>query len=400
MSRGAVIATAMIAVALVGAFLFLHRSHAPRRPAAAASHAAAAAAAPTSLRPTAPTSLPEAPTLAMIQSDGERAARLWLSRANAVALAAKTKKFGAEVADLSEQPPDRAWPALTRLARNGDAAALAMAMQIGVECRNADATLRALNRHPHANVAEIAYRDLSPSWKSFIDALATLQQDREHERLARCTNVDGVLDFAWMMFERFFTPGNAEAQLAIAADLENDDDAIAEMRKLAGEIGTLDARRSLAERLIRAQSVDYQTEGEATLELLADGDAASASLLASCYAHGCGGFHARPDEADAWIEHAAADGDAAALHDRIARLESAGKTGEAWAWSLYGLELARSGCLERETPTYVAIAQSASDEERVRAALGPAQQNAGRALAYELAARWGIATKQRLGCSG
>src|SRR5690606_34986947 len=76
----------------------------------------------------------ESPTAATISADAERSARVWLTRAAAVARARRASLFGEDVARLLALPADDAWSALTDRARDGDRAAAAAAMLLATEC--------------------------------------------------------------------------------------------------------------------------------------------------------------------------------------------------------------------------------------------------------------------------
>ena len=135
------------------------------------------------------------------------------------------------------------------------------------------------------------------------------------------------------------------------------------------------------------------------LEQLALEDPNAANRIGYCLAEGCGAFPADAPAARAWREQAAGAGDDTGLTVLAIDLDASGDKVAAWAWSLYRLDLAISGCLETISTSYRSIAFAAQDEARRKALLSPAEQNAGLAISYAIFGRWERLAKERLSCA-
>ena len=334
----------------------------------------------------------------MIAADPERSARAWIERSDEVVRAKKERRFGTAVARLLTLPPAEAWSALTARARDGDVAAATAAMLLANECSIISVQL-------FSNVVEDTRRvdhltaSLPQDRERFFRAIDAQWRERLRARIASCADVGGVLDFALMALDRFVRPADADAQLAEVADVSDDATAIANLRLLADQTGSENARRALGERLMQSRDVGNQAEGRALLEQLAIDDGDIVSFLAACFNKGCGFFRGDPSAAEAWIERAAGLGEWWALTTHMAELETTGQPADAWAWALYRLDLAQAGCFEENQPQFMFIAQAAQDAFRIEQSLNADQQAAGRRAARAIEVSWEAQAAAKLGCA-
>lgn len=380
-----------------------HRTAAARRASSAANRASAGAVGPRAPSgatdnpaATAPDAArPAAPTVDLIGRDAAGAAQLWHARAWDVLYAKNRKEFGDDVARLMQLPYDQAWDELLAKANDGDIRAGAAVMQIASIC---DAEANRFAR-PNTRVvpASSYFKTLPDGWKAFIDRIGELHDD-DHRRITQCEGVGDAFDLAMLFFDRFFTADNPEAQVEIAADNKDRRQAIADLRGILAAHDVPRGRLGLGDLLMQSSDATERAEGRAMLEALAPDDPAAATRLAYCLQHGCGGAEPEPDAARAWLEKAGGLGDELALSYLIESLEKNGDRSAAWAWSRYALDLALDGCFEMLQPAYVQVAGRASDEAQKKAALTPAEQNAGLAIGYAISGRWEKQARERLSC--
>jgi TPR repeat protein len=343
----------------------------------------------------APAALPAAPSREMIGRDSDAAARLWLARADQVLLAKDRKEYGADVARLLRLNPDQAWRELTERVNAGDLQAAAAAVRIASLCMPFDEAADAARRPTFSRL----YPDLQETWKSFLGRLDAIQKDMRRERASHCEGVGKPDDAMDTLFDLEFRAENPEARIGIAAQNKDDAEAIADLRKVAADTGLERAKFVLGDRLLVSQDPAEQAEGRALLEHVAPNDPLVAVRLGHCLADGCEAFPADPPAARAWFEQAAGAGDEFGLILLTTDLDASGEKVAAWAWSLYALDLAISGCFETISPSYRSIAFAAQDEARRRSLLSPAEQNAGLAMSYAIFGRWERQAKERLSCA-
>ena len=236
-------------------------------------------------------------------------------------------------------------------------------------------------------------------WIDFIAAIDAQQNARRAERTDGCTGVGGTLDFAEMTLDRFMRPDDPQAQLGEAEQIDDDKDAIPLLRNLADRLGTEEARRELGQRLFNSTNLAESAEGLAMLESLAESDDLAAETLIHCFSSGCGSV--APDSAIAmtWMEHAAGLGSLSALTEIHNELVKAGNNADAWAWAMYGLELATAGCLESNQPSPTGVLL---DEQRVLELdhlLDATQRAQGQASLQTIQQRWEPQAMLNLGCN-
>ncbi|MFI4970891.1 MAG: hypothetical protein ACHP7D_11860 [Lysobacterales bacterium] len=342
---------------------------------------------------------PFALTRAMIPADPHRSARDWMTGSDTAVTAKNEKLFGRVVAHLLALPPSDAWSALTERAHDGDVAAATAAMLLATECEHLPQQVSSIGAG-HAQYVDRLTSGLPEGWEPFLRAVDSAWRDRLDARVVSCADIGGVWDFALMALDRFMRPEDAGMQLAAAQDIDDDATAIADLRQLAGQTDDTNARRALDERLMRSGDIGEQAEGRELLEQLAADDPDVVSFLAMCFRESCGHFHGDPSVADAWVERAAGLGDWWALNTRIADLQAAARTTDAWAWALYRLDLAQAGCFETNQPQLMYIAQAAQDVFRLESALSAGQQAQGRVTASAITTRWEAQAAARLGCAG
>ena len=338
------------------------------------------------------TALTATPSRELIVRDSEAAARLWQARAEQVLLAKDRKEYGADVARLLRLNPDQAWRELIERAKAGDIQAAAASVRIASLCMPFDEAADATRRPTFL----ASYPDLPESSKSFLARVDAIQKDIRRERVSHCAGVGKPGD---VTDDLFFRPENAEAQIGIASENKNDAEAIADLRKIARDTGLEYAKFALGDRLLVSQDPAEQAEGRALLEELAPDDPIVAIRLGHCLAEGCDAFPADPPAARAWFEQAAGAGDGLGMSNLTTYLDANGDKVAAWAWSLYALDLAISGCFETISPSYRSIAWTAEYEARRKALLSPAEQNAGLAISYAIFGRWERLAKERLSCA-
>jgi len=135
------------------------------------------------------------------------------------------------------------------------------------------------------------------------------------------------------------------------------------------------------------------------LEQLAPDDPDVANRLGYCLQNGCGGL--KPDliAARSWFEVSAGLGDSIGLSEIEHALAEGGDSAGAWAWSVYALDLALDGCFVSLSASHIFVAPAALIEAQARAALSPAEQNAGLAISYAIFGRWERLAKERLSCA-
>lgn len=344
-------------------------------------------------QPAAP--LPARPSRELITLDSDAAARLWQARVEQVLLAKDRKQYGAEAAQLLRLNPDQAWRELTERAKAGDMQAAAASVRIASLCVPFDEAADTARQPMFSR----RYPDLSETWISFLGRLDAIQKDIRRERVSHCEGVGKPDDAMGTLFDLEFRAENPEAQIGIAAENKNDAEAIADLRKVAAATGLERAKFVLGDRLLVSRDPAEQAEGRALLEQVAPNDPFVAVRLGRCLADGCEAFPADPPAARAWFEQAAGAGEEFGLILLASDLDASGEKVAAWAWSLYALDLAISGCFEIISPSYRNIASAAQDEARRKALLSPAEQNAGLAMSYAIFGRWERQAKERLSCA-
>jgi hypothetical protein len=338
-----------------------------------------------------------APSRDAIARDPESAARDWHAFALRVIAAKRKRALGDEVGALMSLPYDQAMPALRSRALDGDGAAASAIAEIVLTCR-AEAARRAGRPSTHSNAAA-RWPHLSPAWATFADRLDADFWSAHEARTDHCPDDSGFVDFVLQLMDRYLRSDNVEARIDIAADNTDKAQAIADLRALVADGAGARAEYLLADRLLTEPDAASQTDGIAIFERLAADDPVSALRLGDCFAKGCDGFKARPDEAIPWIEEAAGNGEFSAYTLLLPRLDADGDAAAAWAWSLYRLDLALDGCFESTEPEAFRIGEAANDEARRRATLGSADQNAGLARYYEISGRWEKRARERLDCA-
>lgn len=332
-----------------------------------------------------------------IEENSAAAATAWLQRADAAITAKRAHQFGVEVAAIAALPPAEAWDKLTQRARDGDVQAGAAAMLLANECKVL-ADLRALPRRS-SNPVNSAAKGLTPEWKAFAAAIDSQQQARLAQRMDDCEGVGGVMDFVELALDRFMRPDNPEIQLAEAADIEGDDDAIAALRALATQPGSENAQRELGERLMKSRNAAESAEGFLLLQSLADSDEGVTAFLAFCLHDGCGGFPPDPAAPTQWMERAAGSGNVAALLEHINDLIAARDIAAAWAWASYRLELAINGCFEFGAPTSTWVLQAAQTLSVLEPQLDSTQRSQALTALLAIRQRWLPSAMANLGCA-
>lgn len=338
---------------------------------------------------------PASPTVELISRDPAAAAQRWQSRAWNVLYAKNRKLFGDDVARLMQLPYDEAWDGLVAKAKDGNIGAATAVLQIANICK-AESTRFT---RPNAKVypASYFYRALPDTWKPFVDRLGELR-DETHRRITRCEGVGDVFNLAMPFFDWFFAADNPEAQIEIAGENKDRNQAIADLREIVAAHDIPRGRAALGDLLMQSDDADERAQGRAMLEAFAPDDPEVATRLAYCLQHGCGGSEPEPAAARQWLEKAAGLGDELGLSHLIAMLDESGDPAAAWAWSHYALDLALDGCFEMFLPSYMQIATRASDEARKKAVLTPAEQNAGLAIGYAISGQWEKPARERLAC--
>lgn len=193
-------------------------------------------------------------------------------------------------------PPAQAWIALSERGRDGDASAATAATTLAMECERLLELRASSNSQSHR--AAVDAKNLPDEWRTFAEAINAQYYARITQRTNDCTGVGGALDFAAMALDRFFPSDDPQVQLQEATTIEDDAEAIADLRRLADRLGTEEARRDLAERLIKSRDTAKSTEGRALLESLASDDELAATSLAACLRDGCGASPADPSRSN------------------------------------------------------------------------------------------------------
>ena len=342
---------------------------------------------------------PAAPAREMIERDPEAAARLWTAHAKTVLRAKNRKEYGDEVARLMELPFREGWGPLMQKANDGDLRAAAAAISISSLC-TAEAT-RGNVPHGRERPASSFYKNLPDAMKPFIDRIAELHTKEYEQRVAGCTGVDKSTDLAYSFIDILLRPENVEAQIEIAGENKDRAAAVADLRAILARQDNARGRLVLGDVLMGSDDPAEHAEGRARLEALAFDHPEVANRLGYCLrgdAEGCG--NTAPDAAAArsWFEVSAGLGDPAGLSEIGNALEADGDRAAAWAWSLYGLDLALDGCFESFYPSHIHVAGAARTEAERRAGLTPAEQNAGLAISYAIEGRWAKRARERLSC--
>ncbi len=319
-----------------------------------------------------------------------------MEHADAAIAAKRVRQFGVVVAKLAALPPAQAWAKLTQRARDGDFEAAAAAALLATECSRL-LELRESRLKPSHDIERA--KNMPQKWIDFITAINTQQNARRTQRTDGCPGVRSMLDFVQMTTDRFMRPDDPQAQLGEAEQMADDKDAIPLMRDLADRLGTPEARRELGQRLINSRNPAESAEGLAILESLAESDELAAETLIQCFKSGCGSVVPDSVIATTWMEHAAGLGSLLALTELHNELVKSGSNADAWAWAMYGLELATAGCLEtnQPSPTWVLLnAQRLFDLDHL---LDAAQRARAQALLPTIRQRWESQAMINLGCS-
>ena len=341
--------------------------------------------------------LPDVPSGDLIGRDGAAAAELWHARALSVMFAKNRKEYGDEVARLMQLPYDESWGPLRDLADDGDTGAAHALAIVAMICSAEEKQLG--QRATTAPGPSRYYKDLSGSWKLFVDRLAQIEHADHAERASHCSGIGDKFDFMSLLLDKFLQSDHPDILAEMVADNADAKQAIADLRELIAKGAGPHTGFVLGDRLLRQRDPAQQAEGRAMLERLAADDPTVASRLAYCLSKGCDGFAPQPGDALPWLEMAAGGGDLSASLLLTEKFDADGAVVDAWAWSLYTLDLALAGCYEVISPTYIAVASAGDKESRRRAQLSPPQQNAGLATFYEISGRWEQGTKQRLACA-
>lgn len=334
--------------------------------------------------------------LRLIADSPTSAATVWMEHADAAIAAKRVRQFGVVVAKLAALPPAQAWAKLTQRARDGDFEAAAAAALLATECSRL-LELRESRLKPSHDIERA--KNMPQKWIDFITAINTQQNARRTQRTDGCPGVRSMLDFVQMTTDRFMRPDDPQAQLGEAEQMADDKDAIPLMRDLADRLGTPEARRELGQRLINSRNPAESAEGLAILESLAESDELAAETLIQCFKSGCGSVVPDSVIATTWMEHAAGLGSLLALTELHNELVKSGSNADAWAWAMYGLELATAGCLEtnQPSPTWVLLnAQRLFDLDHL---LDAAQRARAQALLPTIRQRWESQAMINLGCS-
>jgi hypothetical protein len=403
-ARVAIIVVAVVVVALIAApILRRYRAmHAHADTAAVLSagrsplHATANSAKHGDIANEAPaTQLSAAPSRDLIGRDGVAAAQLWQARARDVMFAKGRKEYGEEVARLMQLPYDQAWGPLLDLADAGNTAAATALLLIASNC-NAEQYFQ--NQKP-PSAASVFFKGLPESWKPFVDRLAEIEHTEHVERVSHCAGTGDKFDLVDLVLDKYLQSDHPDVLADMVADNTDATQAIADLREVIAKGAGAHAEFMLADRLLTQRDPAQQAEGRALLERLAPEDPAVAARLAYCLVHGCDAFVAQPAAARPWLDAAAGGGDEFGTSLLIEELDAQGNVVDAWAWSLYTLDLALGGCYELIVPTYRAVAAAARNESVHKGKLSPVQQNAGLASFYEISGRWERKAKERMACA-
>ena len=389
----------VLIILVVGGATLWSRHHRSATKATALALARSASLAGNSTNPAAPhpTPRPAPTTQAAIAADPAIAAAAWLARADSVVAAKRARTYRPDVAALMNLPPAQAWATLSERGRDGDASAATAAITLAMECERL-LELRALSTSQLQRAAVIA-KNLPDEWRAFSEAIDAQYYARIAQRTSDCTGVGGALDFAAMTLDLFFRSDDPQVQLEEATTIEDDTEAIADLRQLADRLGTQEARRDLDERLIKSRDAAESAEGRALLESLADEDGMAAEALASCLRNGCGTTFPDPQAARSSLERAAGLGSLSALADLINDLVTSGNLVEAWAWAGYRFDLASAACFEFGQPTPAWMIQTGRDAFRLREQLNATQQAQGNVIAQSIRQRWQTLAMTNLGCA-
>ena len=341
------------------------------------------------------TKLLAAPSRDLIGRDGVAAANVWQARAREVMFAKNRKEYGEEVARLMQLPYDQAWGPLLDLANAGSTAAATVLMLIASNC-NAEGYFQ---NQKAPSAASGFFKDLPESWKPFVDRLAEIEHAAHVERVSHCAGTGDTFDLVELVLDKYLQSDHPDILADMVADNTDATQAIADLRDLIAQGAGPHAEFSLGDRLMTQRDPAQQAEGRALLERLAADDPRVAARLAYCLVQGCDAFAAQPAAAHPWLELAAGGGDEFGVSLLMEDLDARGDVVDAWAWSLYTLDLALDGCYELVVPTYRAVAAAAEKESLRKAKLSPAQQNAGRAMFYEVSGRWARKAKERMACA-
>jgi hypothetical protein len=341
------------------------------------------------------TKLPAAPTRDFIGRDGIAAAQLWQMRAREVMFAKNRKEYGEEVARLMLLPYDQAWGPLLDLADAGDTGAATALLLITSVC-NAEASVQ--NQKQPASASRFL-KDLPENWKPFVDRLAEIEHAEHVERVSHCAGTGDKVDLVDLVLDKYLQSDHPDVLADMVADNTDATQAIADLRELIAKGAGPRAEFLLGDGLLTQRDPAQQAEGRALLERLAADDPNVATRLSYCLVHGCDAFAAQPAAASPWLEMAAGGGEEFGTSLLMENLDAQGDVVDAWAWSLYTLDLALGGCYELIVPTYRAAAAAAQTESVRKAKLSPAQQNAGLASFYEISGRWERKAKERMSCA-
>jgi hypothetical protein len=335
--------------------------------------------------------------LRLIADSPTSAAAAWMEHADAAIAAKRARRFGVDVATMAALPPAEAWAKLTQLARDGDVAATAAALVLASECKRLLEQRESPLKPSH--YIEHATRNLPQEWIDFITAIDIQQNARVAARTDNCTGVGGMLDFAQMAIDRFMRPDDPQAQLWEAAQMEDDKDAIPLMRNIADRLGTEEARRELGVRLISSKNAAESAEGLAILESLAESDELADMTLIYCFRSGCGSVTPDPAIAIIWMEDAAGLGDPIGGQALQNEFVTSGNNVEAWAWAMYGLELATAGCLESNEPSPTWVLQDARRAFDLDHLLDATQRTQAQAILQTIRQRWESLAMTNQGCA-
>ncbi|MGA8277160.1 MAG: hypothetical protein WB784_03065 [Rhodanobacteraceae bacterium] len=339
-----------------------------------------------------------APTMFTIVNAPDRSARLWLARADQVSARKRTRQFGPEVAALLDQSAADAWNALRKRASDGDEKAALAAMLLLNECK-ALAGKPPEARSPHRSTTDPFDAAMLPAgWIRFLHGIDTAQQSQREARTASCADIGGVWDFALMALDRFVDPHDPQAQLDEIESEPDDAETIPALRRLANQLDTDAARSALGEQLLESRDPQDQDEGRELLEKMAANNPTVVGFLANCFRNGCGAYRGNPDAAPTWVERAAGLGFPWALQTCITDLQTAEQPGEAWAWALYRLELARAGCTIFNRPDMITVANAAQCVFQIQATLSVAQQAQARATLAAIERSWLAPAMAALDC--
>ncbi len=309
-----------------------------------------------------------------------------MARAQANISARYWSKFGASNVRLMNLPPAQAWRALTDRADDGDMRATVAAVMVAYECQAENN----IGKRPYNELwINQQVRGLPPYWATFIRSV-DMQVYRHHQALAEsCKKVGGIWNFLMLAIDRFMQPKNLQMQLVEATRIKDDEDAIAQLRRLSAELGTEEARRDLGERLLHARSRTHQAEGLDMLESLADHDPYVVHLLAECLRNGCGHYVGNRQLAVGWVRRAARIGDWFPLTWTIEGFEKQSDPVNALAWTLYRQDLTFAGCEEISfQPSTMRLTPAVRDALRLQQALDDAQRRQAEAITQAIENHW------------